>query len=230
MNEQENQTPETTTADPTIGGSIVSNSLLLGLFALVTAALLAGTYSGTAERIAAAERANAQKALLEIIPEERHDNDLLETTKTIEEIYWQELGLKQGGDLHIATQAGEPVAVIMPAVAPDGYSGDIKLIIGINADGSIAGVRVLSHTETPGLGDKVELRKDDWILDFNGKSLQQPALENWAVQKDGGEFDQFTGATITPRAVVNQVRRALQVFEKSQPLATSEQTDTGKSP
>ncbi|MEC8428272.1 MAG: electron transport complex subunit RsxG [Pseudomonadota bacterium] len=219
MTEHENQTPEADDKEPTIGGSIVSNGLLLGLFALVTATLLAGTYSGTAERIAAAERANAQKALLEVVPVERHNNDLLETTESIDEDHWQALGLKQGGDWHIATQDGAPIAVIMPAVAPDGYSGDIKMIIGINTDGTIAGVRVLTHNETPGLGDKVELRKDDWILSFDGKSLQNPSAEQWGVKKDGGDFDQFTGATITPRAVVNQVKRALEVFQKAQPLA-----------
>lgn len=227
MSESEKQAPQADPKDPSIGSSILSNSVLLGLFALVTAALLAGTYSGTAERIASAERANAQKALLEIVPPERHNNDLLETTEAIAESHWQALGLKQGGRWHIARQDGEPVAVIIPAVAPDGYSGDIKMIVGINRDGSVAGVRVLTHAETPGLGDKVELRKSDWILSFNGKSLQTPAAAGWAVKKDGGEFDQFTGATITPRAVVNQVKRALQVFQAAQPLAANTQTTTG---
>jgi electron transport complex protein RnfG len=102
------------------------------------------------------------------------------------------------------------VAAIIPVTAPDGYSGDIELIVGVNADGSIAGVRVLSHKETPGLGDKVDLRKSDWILGFNGRSLNNPELAGWAVRKDKGVFDQFTGATITPRAVVAATLRALQ--------------------
>lgn len=203
-----------------LGTSISTNSLLLGLFALVTAAILAGTQAGTADRIAAAEREAAQKALLEIVPLERHNNDLLVDTISIESQYWAALGLKNGGDIHIARDNREAVAAIIPAVAPDGYSGDIKLIIGINADGSLAGVRVLTHNETPGLGDKVELKKSDWMLSFNDKSLSNPTLSNWAVRKDGGEFDQFTGATITPRAVVNQVKRALEFFAQAQPLAT----------
>ena len=94
-------------------------------------------------------------------------------------------------------------------------SGKINLIIGINRDGSLAGVRVLSHNETPGLGDKVDLKKSQWILGFNGKSLQNPTENLWTVKKDGGEFDQFTGATITPRAVVQQVRRTLEFFRAS---------------
>ena len=146
--------------------------------------------------------------------------DLLVDTLTIEPQYWEALGLNNGGEINIARDDQKPIAAIVPAVAPDGYSGDIKMIIGINANGSIAGVRVLSHNETPGLGDKVDLKKSDWVLSFNQKSLNNPTTEAWAVKKDGGEFDSFTGATITPRAVVNQVKRALQYFEETQPLQT----------
>ncbi len=209
-----------------LGTSISKNSLLLGLFALVTAAILAGTQAGTADRIAAAERAAAQKALLEIVPLDRHNNDLLLDTISIEEQYWPTLGLKNGGNIHIARDHGEAVAAIIPTVAPDGYSGDIKLIVGINADGTLAGVRALTHNETPGLGDKVELKKSDWILGFDGKSLVNPETSRWEVKKDGGDFDQFTGATITPRAVVHQVKRTLEFFAATQPLADSDSPDT----
>ena len=201
-----------------LGKSISTNSLLLGAFALVTAAILAGTELGTADRIAAAEREAAQKALLQIVPLERHDNDLLLDTVPVEPRFWQLLGLKNGGNIHIAREQGKPVAAIIPAVAPDGYSGDIKLIIGVNKDGSVAGVRVLAHNETPGLGDKVDLKKSDWLLNFDGKSLTSPAEASWAVKKDGGDFDQFTGATITPRAVVKQVKKALEFFQLAHPL------------
>lgn len=197
-----------------LGKSISRNSLILGAFALVTASVLALTHEGTKERIAKAERAAAQKALFEVLPEDQHDNDLLNATRVIPEAYWDELGLKNGGDMYIAEQHGEVTAVILPAVAPDGYSGDIRMIIGINSDGTLSGVRVLSHSETPGLGDKVELAKSNWILGFTGKSLEQPEAKNWKVKKDGGQFDQFTGATITPRAVVQQVKKALAVFEE----------------
>jgi len=208
-----------------LGKSISTNSLLLGAFALVTAGILAGTKAGTEDRIAAAERMAAQKALLEIVPLERHNNDLLLDTVSIKEKHWAELGLKHGGDIHIAREDGKAIAAIIPAVAPDGYSGDIKLIIGVNADGSIAGVRSLAHSETPGLGDKVDLKKSDWILGFNDHSLSNPKPEGWAVKKDGGEFDQFTGATITPRAVVNQVKRTLEFFEQVQPLQAPARAD-----
>ncbi len=197
--------------------SIRKNSIALGLFALVTATLLATTHISTREQIADAQRAAQQKALLEIIPLDRHSNDLLLDVVPIPEHYWPTLGLKQGGNIHIARDAqGTPSAIIVPTVAPDGYSGAIHLIVGINVDGTIAGVRAIEHQETPGLGDKVDLKKSDWILTFNHKSLSNPTPDQWKVKKDGGAFDQFTGATITPRAVVNQVFRALQYFAEDQ--------------
>jgi Na+-translocating ferredoxin:NAD+ oxidoreductase subunit G len=200
-----------------ISSSISKNSLLLGAFALVTTALLAFTAEFTKERIAKAERAAQQKALFEIVPRARHNNDLLSDTIKIPESAWVGLGLKSGGDIYVARHTDETIAVIIPATAPDGYSGDIRMIVGINADGTIAGVRVVDHKETPGLGDKIELKKHQWILGFNGKSLStpegSPKTTQWKVKKDGGDFDQFAGATITPRAVVNQVRRVLEFVD-----------------
>lgn len=196
-----------------IFSSIRKNSLLLGAFAFVTTALLALTADFTQERIAKAEREAQQKALFEIVPRTRHTNDLLSDSIQIPESAWAGLGLKSGGDIYVARHTNETIAVIIPATAPDGYSGDIRMIVGINADGTIAGVRIVDHKETPGLGDKIELKKHQWILDFNGKSLHSPATTQWKVKKDGGSFDQFAGATITPRAVVNQVRRVLEFVD-----------------
>lgn len=193
--------------------SISKSSLLLGAFALVTTALLAFTAEFTKERITKAERKAQQKALFEIVPGARHDNDLLSTIIKVPESAWAGLGLKSGGDIYAARHADETIAVIIPAVAPDGYSGDIHMIVGINADGTIAGVRILDHHETPGLGDKIELKKNQWITEFNGKSLRSPTLSQWKVKKDGGDFDQFAGATITPRSVINQVRRVLEFVD-----------------
>jgi electron transport complex protein RnfG len=189
------------------------NSIVLALFALVTSLILATTNELTYERIEQSEREAAQRALLEIIPLERHDNDMLMDVQPVPEQYWATLGLKKGGSIHIARDQGQPVAAIIPAVTPDGYSGAISMIIGINFNGSIAGVRVVEHRETPGLGDKVDLKKSDWILSFNGKSLVNPQADGWRVKKEGGEYDAFTGATITPRAVINQVLKTLQYFE-----------------
>lgn len=196
--------------------AVRNNTLAIGIFALVCGAILAGTYQLTKQPIADAERAAAEKALLEIVPASRHNNDLLLDTVPVPEQYWKTLGLKQGGDIHVARDGGKPVAIIVPSVTQEGYNGEIRLIVGINFDGTIAGVRAVKHGETPGLGDKVDLRKSDWILEFNNTSLQNPAIAGWAVKKDGGEFDQFTGATITPRAIVKQVLKTLQYFADDQ--------------
>ena len=193
--------------------SLSKNSLLLGAFALMTTALLAFTAEFTKERIVKAEREAQQKALFEIVPRARHDNDLLSTIIKVPESAWEGLGLKSGGDIYAARHADETIAVIIPAVAPDGYSGDIRMIVGINANGTIAGVRILDHHETPGLGDKIDLKKSQWITELNGRSLGSPAASQWKVKKDGGDFDQFSGATITPRAVINQVRRVLEFVD-----------------
>lgn len=197
-----------------LGASIGKNSLLLAAFALVTAGVLAGTYQLTRDKIADAERLAAQQALFEIVPRQSHTNDLLQDTIPVPPEAWEQLGLVTGAEIHLARKNGKVIAAIISTVAPDGYSGAIRLLVGVKRNGSVAGVRVLSHNETPGLGDKVELKKSDWILTFAEKSLGQPPAEDWQVKKDGGVFDQFTGATITPRAVVNQVRRVLEFVEE----------------
>lgn len=205
----------TTENHTSLPSSISKNGILLLLFALVTAGILASTYEGTKDAIATAERKAAEKALLEIVPANRIDNDLLLDTIPVPEAAWQSLGLSEATNIHIARKKNDVIAVIIPTAAPDGYSGTIKMIAGINEDGSIAGVRVLSHNETPGLGDKIDLKKSDWIKSFDGKSLNKPQTTLWKVKKDGGTFDQFTGATITPRAVVQQIRRTLEFVRQN---------------
>ncbi len=189
-----------------LGRSITRNSVLLALFAVVTTLLIAGTYLQTRDRIALEERKAEERALLEIVPRDRHDNSMLDDTLPVPA---GELGLREDKRIYIARLEDKAIAAIIPVTAPDGYSGDIDLIVGVNADGSVAGVRALRHKETPGLGDKVDLSKSDWILGFNGRSLNNPERSGWAVKKDKGVYDQFTGATITPRAVVAATLRAL---------------------
>jgi electron transport complex protein RnfG len=207
--------------------SVRQNAVALALFALITALLLSSINNLTADRIAHAERVAAQKALLEIVPPNRHDNDLLLDTRPIPEQFWSLLGLDEGGDIYIARSNNTPIEAIIPTISPDGYSGNIAMIVGVNVDGSIAGVRVVDHSETPGLGDKIELRKSKWILDFNGRSLKNTPTSAWAVKKNGGTFDQFTGATITPRAVINQLVNTLKYFEqdKSRLLALDQSSE-----
>lgn len=197
-----------------LGQSISRNSILLAVFAVGTTLLISGTYLLTKDRIALEQRKAEEKALLEIVPVARHNNSMLDDTLIVgpESIG---LGLRANKRIYRARQNETVIAAIIPITAGDGYSGDIDLIVGVNANGSIAGVRALAHKETPGLGDKVDLKKSDWILGFNGKSLANPALERWGVKKDKGEFDQFTGATITPRAVVAATLRALQYAQSN---------------
>jgi electron transport complex protein RnfG len=192
-----------------LGQSITRNGVLLGLFAVITTLLIAGTYLQTRDRIAEEQRRAEEKALLEIVPRARHDNSMLDDTQPVPADATG-LGLKEDKRAYIARRGAQAVAVILPVTAPDGYSGAIDLIVGVNADGSVAGVRTLAHKETPGLGDAVDLKKSDWILGFDGRSLSNPEPAGWGVKKDKGVFDQFTGATITPRAVVAATRRALE--------------------
>lgn len=205
--------------------SISKNSLILTAFAVFTAGVLAVTFQSTKTKIAAEERKAAQRALLEIIPAEEHDNDLLADTWPIPTALLPKLGLMSASDIHIARSNGQPVAVIIPTTTHDGYSGDIKMIVGIHINGNIAGVRTLAHKETPGLGDKIDIKKSPWILSFNGKSLTQPTIDSWKVKKDGGVFDQFTGATITPRATVRQIKKALVFFQTYRAEILNTQTE-----
>jgi electron transport complex protein RnfG len=188
--------------------------------------MIASTFLNTKDRIAEQERIAQAKALLEVISVERHNNSMLDDNLAIGPE--PELGLKSEQKIFIARNDSELVGFIFPAVAPDGYSGNIKLIVGVYVDGSVAGVRVLGHNETPGLGDKVDLKISDWILSFNGKSLGNPVAELWKVKKDKGIFDQFTGATITPRAVTNAVYKILNYYavHKTQILAASKAQQT----
>lgn len=196
---------------PEISRSMLKNATVLGLFAIATVGVVAAIQQGTAPRIAAAEREAQVQALAQILPAGSYDNHLLDSSRLLQD---ELLGNRNPAPAYLATLGGKPSAVILQVTAPDGYSGSIRLLVGILADGRLAGVRALHHRETPGLGDKIELAKSRWILGFDGKSLTQPDQAGWAVKKDGGQFDQFAGATITPRAVVKAVHKALQYFDK----------------
>ncbi len=188
---------------------ILTSALMLALFALIGTALVASIFQGTRARIADNERRATLRSLNEIIPHSRYDNDLIEDTLSVRD---KELGTGESVQVYRARRGGEPVAVVLATTAPNGYNGPIKLLVGINYDASLAGVRVLAHRETPGLGDAIEARRSDWVLGFAGKHLGAPPVEAWRVRRDGGVFDQFTGATITPRAVVRAVKDSLIYF------------------
>ena len=178
--------------------------LLLGFVALLASGALAVVSDATGPAIAAAEAKDLRDSLSEVLPAGMADNDFLKDTVDLQ---------KDGKTVTIyRARHGSEMKAVLFKVAERGYAGDIQVLMAVDMDGRTLGVRVLKHTETPGLGDKIEVKKDDWVLDFNGKSLADPAPEKWGVRKDNGVFDQFAGATITPRAVVKAVKGGLEFF------------------
>lgn len=202
---------------------IATTALLLMVFATIGAAVVGFTFDQTEDRI----ELNRQRVLLQrlntILPAERYDNDLLQDQFTLPPQTM--LGTSTDETAYLATRAGEAVGVVLPAIAPNGYNGSIYLLVGIYADGTLAGVRVTRHRETPGLGDAIEETRSDWILGFAGRSLGDPVSKRWKVKRDGGDFDQFTGATITPRAVVKAVHSALVYFDENRESLLQQDSD-----
>ncbi len=191
---------------------------MLGGSTLIATTLLSFGNILTKDEIALRIEEDLKASISQVVPANLYDNDLLASTVSETSI------------------AGEPVLVyrailddavtaVIFEVAENGYSGEIRSILAIAPDGKLLGVRIISHSETPGLGDKIEVEKDDWILGFTGLSIDNPGKSGWAVQKDGGQFDQFTGATITPRAVVKSIRSGLEFFENKKQVLL--QADTG---
>jgi electron transport complex protein RnfG len=190
---------------------ILISATFLFLFAVIGSGLVAFTFDSTAERIADNQRKALLKSLNELVPSNRYDNDIFADTLYADSS--ELLGTDQPVPVYRARKNGWPVAAVLAVIAPDGYNGTIRLLVAVNLDGTLAGVRVVQHRETPGLGDAVEAERSDWIQGFKGKSLTDPAKKDWKVKRDGGTFDQFTGATITPRAVVKAVHKALLYFQ-----------------
>nr|WP_236994207.1 electron transport complex subunit RsxG [Methylomicrobium sp. RS1] len=187
---------------------------VLAGFALAASILLGLADLATRNVIQMRLEEDLKASLEEVVPAALHDNDLLADTVAV-----PSAGAAIGTDetvVYLAKKAGSVTAVSFKFAAPDGYAGPIHLVMGIASNGEILGVRVISHTETPGLGDKIEITKSKWVLSFNGKSLDNLTFEEWAVKKDGGVFDQFAGATITPRKVVQAIRRGLEFFQAHQ--------------
>ncbi|ETI62364.1 electron transport complex subunit RsxG [Marinomonas profundimaris] len=193
--------------------SVRRNSLGLGIFAVLTAGLIAITHQLTDHTIKDNILGAQIAAFNEILPADLYENDLTQDVATLAADPL--LGSEEGIKIHIARKDNMVTGIIFETIAPRGYNGNLDLLVAIDRNGVVTGSRVISHKETPGLGDKVDLKKSKWILSFANKSLSNPALKGWAVKKDGGKFDQFTGATITPRAVVRAVKNTLIYFEKN---------------
>ncbi len=180
---------------------------LLGLFAMIFIFMLAFTYEQTRERIVMQEQIRLEAQLKQLLVAGSYDNEPVTDVLVVSD------GERT---VYRARLQDQPVAALFKTVAKDGYSGSIHLLVGIRTNGELLGVRALSHRETPGLGDEIDLRRSDWVLGFNNRSLRNPTPDGWAVKKDGGIFDAFTGATITPRAVIREVKRTLVYFSEHQ--------------
>jgi len=194
------------------GRNILLAGLLLALSALLGTGLLSLTNSHARPYIAENERLRLLDSLNAVIPPDQYDNDPL--TDTLQMTDPELLGMDEAVTIYRARRGGEGRAVAFRVRAPGGYSGPIDLLVGVAVDGRLSGVRVISHKETPGLGDAIEVGRSDWITGFTGRSRRNPQDAGWKVKRDGGVFDQFTGATITPRAVVKGVHKALQFYEQ----------------
>ncbi len=188
----------------------LKQGLILGSVATISIAIIVMTYLGTRDAIRTTEQRELEAKLIELFEPQSYTNqpsrDTIELTDSA-------LGSQTPKIIYRARNQGVPSGAVVSATAPDGYNGNIDLLIGLNMDGDIVGVRVTNHMETPGLGDDIDLSRSDWIRAFDGLSLRTTQAYDWKVKKDGGQFDQFTGATITPRAVVNAVYRVASWYQ-----------------
>ena len=196
--------------------SVISNGIILSAFAMVTSGLIALTFFGTQEQIAQQQQQKLQGILNDIIEPGTYNNAIANNCVLMRSAEY--LGSQEAQHIYRAYYDEQPVALAIETTAPDGYSGKIQLVVGLHNDDKgdvvISGVRVLEHKETPGLGDKIDLRVSDWVLSFAQKIFNTDSAPRFAVKKDGGQFDQFTGATISPRAVVNAVKRSALFYQQ----------------
>jgi electron transport complex protein RnfG len=191
------------------------HGVILGTFCLGFGAVLAVTDRLTIDDIAARALEDRQNSLSQVIPDDIHDNSLVKDTVVMKDEHGKEI------TVYRARKDGKLTGVAYE-IYGTGYAGEIKLMLGVDAQGQILGVRVLAHKETPGLGDKIEEKKGDWILRFAGLSIGKPPIERWKVKKDSGDFDQFAGATITPRGVVGAIRGGLEFYAAHKAEMTTE--------
>ncbi len=191
--------------------SILRGGVTLAAIAAICTALVAFTYQLTDERIAANEQAWLEQSLQPALAGLFFDSGVSESVVTIPAPH--ELPGSEDAIIYRVYSGESPVAALFVVSARDGYAGAIKMLVGVGIDGTVTGVHILAHRETPGLGDRIESSKSDWVKHFDGRSLTNPDADDWKIRRDGGEFDQLTGASVTPRAVVKAVKQTLQYFD-----------------
>ena len=205
--------------DPTAATMAVRTAIILFVFVIVFTGILSGAYLWTKPALEASAAEEKMKLINEVLPRGIYDNELLKDTVALPASSL--LGTDEPTLAYRAKKGTQPVAIVLEAIASDGYSGKIRLILAVNFNGSIAGVRVTQHKETPGLGDYIEPKKDKnkerpWITQFNGHAYATTTDREWRVKKDGGQFDFMAGATVTPRAVIKAVRKATKYVAENQ--------------
>jgi electron transport complex protein RnfG len=193
------------------GQGIFKTGATLAMIAAICTALVAATYQATHERIAANEKALLEQSLQPALAGLFYDSGVSESRLVIKPPH--DLPGNDAAVIYRVFAGEEPVAALFAVTARDGFSGPIRILVGVSYDGTISGVRILQHRETPGLGDKIDSQRSDWVFQFDGRSMGDPVAAGWAIKPDGGEFDQLTGASITPRAVIKAIRDTLIYFE-----------------
>ncbi len=191
--------------------SVIKTGVTLAAIAAVCTALVAVTYQLTSERIAANEKALLEQSLQPALGGISFDGSVSESRIVLQPPH--ELPGNEPAIIYRVFAEKQPVAALIAVTARDGFSGPIRILVGVEFDGKISGVRILQHRETPGLGDKIEPAHSDWIFQFDERSIGDPVTTQWAIKSDGGEFDQLTGASVTPRAIIKAIRDTLLYFD-----------------
>lgn len=190
--------------------SVLRTGITLAMIAAVCTALVAATYQSTRDRIAANEKALLEQSLQPALAGLFYDSGVTESRLVIDPPH--DLPGRDPAIIYRVFAEGEPAAALFVVTAREGFAGPIRILVGVDIDGTVTGLRILEHRETPGLGDKIEAARSDWVFQFDGRGLGNPDVARWAIEVDGGEFDQLTGASVTPRAVVKAVRDTLVYF------------------
>ena len=190
---------------------VIKSGITLAVIAAICTALVALTYQLTRDRITANEQAWLEQSLQPALSGLFFDSGVSESKITIPAPH--ELPGSEDAVIYRVFSGDSPVAALFVVNARDGYAGAIRLLVGIDINGAITGVHVLAHRETPGLGDQIESTKSDWVMQFNGRSLGDPETSGWKIKRDGGEFDQLTGASVTPRAIIKAIKETMIYFD-----------------
>lgn len=194
-----------------MSGGVIKGGVTLAAMAAICTLLVAATYQLTADRIAANEKAWLERSLEPALSGVFFEGSVTESKLVVPPPH--DLPGNDTAIVYRVFAEGAPVAALFAVTARDGYAGPIRILVGVGIDGAVTGIRIVDHRETPGLGDRIDQSRSDWVYQFDGHSLGNPVAANWLLEVDGGEFDQLTGASVTPRAVIKAIRDTLIYFD-----------------